>query len=128
MPDKTTVLFIDDDPLDRTLIERLLDKHDFHVLMAEESQTGMRLAQEHRPAVIILDILLPGVSGIEICKKLRKIPETANIPIIFYTSIDTPKHLIDYSSYGAQDYVQKTMPPEELINAVKTALKIHSKN
>jgi DNA-binding response OmpR family regulator len=120
---KRIILFIDDNPVDRTLIAGLLTKYDFSVLLAEGGTKGLAMAQEQKPDLILLDILLPGISGIELCKKLKINPVTAHIPVIFYTSIDTPKHLIDYASYGAQDYVQKTMPPEELIAAIKSILK-----
>ena len=123
MADKKVILFIDDNPVDRRLIERLLLKYDFLVHLAESGTQGLKMAQELKPDLILLDILLPGISGIELCKKIKKIPETAHIPVIFYTSIDTPKHLIDYTSYGAQDYVQKTMPPQDLIAAVRSILK-----
>jgi DNA-binding response OmpR family regulator len=124
MANKKIVLFIDDNPVDRTLISKLLTKHDFYVLLAEDGIRGLRMAQEEKPDLILLDILLPHISGIELCKKLKKSTITQNIPVIFYTSIDTPKHLIDYTSYGARDYIQKTMPPEELIASIKSILKI----
>jgi DNA-binding response OmpR family regulator len=120
---KKTILFIDDNPVDRTLISRVLSKHDFNVLLAEDGITGLQMSQDEKPDLILLDILLPGISGIELCKKLNKNPLTHGIPVIFYTSIDTPKHLIDYASYGARDYLQKTMPPEELVAAIKAILK-----
>ena len=123
MADKKIILFIDDNPVDRTLINRLLVKYDFYVLLAEDGPRGLKMAQEEKPDLILLDILLPGISGIELCKKLKKNPATQNIPVIFYTSIDTPKHLIDYTSYGAQDYIQKTMPPEDLVAAIRSILK-----
>ena len=122
MEQKRVILFIDDNPVDRTLISRLLVKYDFYVLLAEDGPKGLSMAQEEKPDLILLDILLPGISGIELCKKLKKNPTTENIPVIFYTSIDTPKHLIDYTSYGAQDYIQKTTPPEELVAAIKAIL------
>jgi DNA-binding response OmpR family regulator len=124
MSDKIKILFIDDNPVDRTLISRLLTKHDFYVVLAEDGASGFKMAQDEKPDLILLDILLPHISGIELCKKLKKIPVTQQIPIIFYTSIDTPKHLIDYTSYGAEDYIQKTMPPEELVSAIKSLLKL----
>ena len=106
MAEAKTVLFIDDNPVDRTLIERLLSKCNFNVLLAATAKDGINLAEEHTPDLILLDILLPGISGIEVCKKLKSKALTAKIPVIFYTSIDTPKHLIDYQSFGAIDYVQ----------------------
>ncbi|MDE2221778.1 MAG: response regulator [Candidatus Omnitrophica bacterium] len=122
MAAKKTILFIDDNPVDRTLISRLLAKHDFKVLLAEDGPTGLRMAKEQPLDLILLDILLPQISGIELCKKLKADVTTFDIPVIFYTSIDTPKHLIDYSSYGACDYIQKTTPPEELIASIKAIL------
>jgi two-component system, cell cycle sensor histidine kinase and response regulator CckA len=123
MLEKKVILFIDDNPVDRILINKLLMKYDFLVLLADNGTQGLKVAQEKKPDLILLDILLPGISGIELCKKIKKNPDTQHIPVIFYTSIDTPKHLIDYASYGAQDYIQKTMPPQDLINAVKAVLK-----
>jgi len=120
---KKVILFIDDNPVDRTLISRILSKYDYEVFLAEDGPSGLRMAQERKLDLILLDILLPGISGIELCKKFKKIPATQDIPVIFYTSIDTPKHLIDFASYGARDYLQKTMPPEELVNAIKLVLK-----
>ncbi len=116
------ILFIDDNPVDRTLIERLLTKHNFEVILAENAKEGLDLAEDEKPDLILLDILLPGISGIEVCKKLKTKQVTCNIPVLFYTCIDTPKHLIDYESYGAVDYIQKTDPPEVLIKQIKYAL------
>jgi DNA-binding response OmpR family regulator len=119
-----TILFIDDNPVDRTLIDRLLKKCNFNVLLAATAKDGINIAEEHIPDLILLDILLPGISGIEVCKKLKAKSLTSAIPIIFYTSIDTPKHLIDFASYGAIDYVQKTTPSDILIRQIKLALDV----
>ena len=124
MAEKKTILFIDDNPVDRTLIERLLTKNDFNVLLAESAKDGLELAEGQAPDLILLDILLPGISGIEVCKKLKAKQITSDIPIMFYTSIDTPKHLIDYESYGALDYIQKTDPPDVLIKHIKYVLEL----
>lgn len=122
MAKQKKILFIDDNPVDRTLISRLLTKYDYKVLLAEDGVTGYKMAEEEDPDLILLDILLPVMSGIELCKKFKKSAGNKDTPIIFYTSIDTPKHLIDYASYGARDYIQKTTPPEELIEAIRSIL------
>jgi DNA-binding response OmpR family regulator len=123
MPVKKRILFIDDNPVDRALINKILTKYDFHVLLAEDGTQGLKMALEEKPDLILLDILLPHISGIELCKKFKNDPTIQHIPVIFYTSISTPKNLIVYSSYGAQDYIQKTTPPEELIEAINSLLK-----
>ena len=121
---KKTILFIDDNPVDRALISSLLKRYDFNVLLAENATQGLSMAQELKPDLILLDILLPGISGIELCKKLKKNPTTQNVPIIFYSSLDTPKNMIDYTSYGARDYIQKTTPAEELVASIRTVMSI----
>ena len=121
---KKKILFIDDNSVDRALIGKLLTKYDFSVSLAEDGAQGLKMAHEEKPDLILLDILLPHISGIELCKKLKKDPVAQHIPIIFYTSIDTPKHLIDYTSYGAQDYIQKTTPPEELVASIRAVLNL----
>ncbi len=124
MAEAKKILFIDDNPTDRALISKLLTKYGFQVLLAEEGAKGLSMAKDQHPDLIVLDILLPHISGIELCKEIKKNPSTANIPIIFYTSIDTPKDLINFQSYGAQDYIQKNMPPEELVASINSILKI----
>jgi len=119
MEDKKTILFIDDNPVDRMFISRLLSKYDFNVILAEDGTVGLKMGQEKKPDLILLDILLPGISGIELCKKFKNNPETTDIPVIFYTSMDTPKNVIDYASYGARDYIQKNTPPQELLDAIQ---------
>ena len=76
MVEKKTILFVDDNPVDRTLISRLLSKYEFDVLLAEDGPAGLRMAQENKLDLILLDILLPGISGIELCKKFKKNPAT----------------------------------------------------
>jgi len=123
MADKKTILFVDDNNVDRTLISRLLEKHDFNVLLAEDGPGGLHMAQGQALDLILLDILLPGISGIELCKKFKGNPATKNVPVIFYTSIDVPKQFIDYASCGASDYIQKNISPQDLIATIKARLK-----
>jgi CheY-like chemotaxis protein len=123
MAQKKKILFIDDNPTDRALISSILTKYDFQVLLAVDGIIGLKMAQEEKPDLILLDILLPHISGIELCKKMKQDPITQDIPIVFYTSLDTPKELINYASYGAQDYIPKTMPPDELITGLNSILK-----
>lgn len=124
MADKRKILFIDDNPVDRAFIHGLLSKHDFDVLLAEDGTIGLRMVQEQKPDLVLLDILLPGISGIELCKMFKKNPATRDIPVVFYTSIDTPKNLMVYSSYGARDYFQKSMPPKDLVASIRFILKV----
>jgi DNA-binding response OmpR family regulator len=123
MAAKIKILFVDDNPTDRAFVAKILTKNDFNVLLAEDGAQGLKMIREEKPDLIILDILLPHISGIELCKKIKENPDSQKIPVIFYTSLDSPKDMINYTSYGAQDYFPKTMPPEELVDEIKAILK-----
>ena len=122
MEAKKTILFVVDNPGDRRLVSFVLGKHEFHVLLGEDGPSGRRMVQENKVDLIILDILLPGISGIELCKEFKKNQATQSIPVIFYSAMETPKYLMEYASYGARDYIQKSMSPEDLISAIKVIL------
>lgn len=119
---KYVILFVDDSPVDRVYIEGVLSKHEFEVILAESGDLAMKIARDRMPDLILLDILLPKVSGIEVCKKMKADRSIQHIPIIFFTSIDTPKNLINYSGYGAVDYLHKSIPTEILVEQIIAAI------
>ena len=87
----------------------------------------MAVARAKKPDLILLDILLPHVSGIEVCKQMKADPLVKDIPIIFFTSIDTPKNLINYAGYGAVDYLHKSIPPVILVEQIRSAIQARNK-
>ncbi len=120
---KHTVLFVDDSPVDRTYIEAILLKNNFAVILADHGDQAIKIAKEKMPDLILLDILLPHVSGIEVCKQIKADKVIGKIPVIFFTSIDTPKNLINYAGYGAVDYLHKSIPTELLVEQILSAIK-----
>ncbi len=119
---KYLILFVDDSPVDRAYIEGVLVNNGFNLLLAENHEEAVKFARENKPDLILLDILLPKVSGIEVCKQMKADELTRHIPIIFYTAIDTPKDLINYSGYGAVDYLHKSIPPVVLVEQIRAAI------
>ena len=119
---KFVILFVDDSPVDRVYIEGVLAKHNFEVLLAESGEQAIKIAREKKPDLVLLDILLPKVSGIEVCKQIKADKTIQKMPIIFFTSIDTPKNLINYAGYGAVDYLHKSIPPELLVEQILSAI------
>jgi DNA-binding response OmpR family regulator len=119
---KYVILFVDDSPVDRAYIEGILVHNGFELLLAQNHEEAMTLAHERKPDLILLDILLPKVSGIEVCKQMKADEIIKHIPIIFYTSIDTPKNLINYAGYGAVDYLHKSIPPVLLVEQIRAAI------
>lgn len=120
---KHTVLFVDDSPVDRAYIEGILLKNNFLVVLADHGDQAIKIAKEKMPDLILLDILLPHVSGIEVCKQIKADTAIGKIPVIFFTSIDTPKNLINYAGYGAVDYLHKSIPSELLVEQILSAIK-----
>ena len=121
---KKRVLVIEDEQLTRQALVDELQNEGFEVLLAESGDEGIKIAREKLPNLILLDILLPKISGIEICKRMKADAAIKHIPVIFFTSIDTPKSLINYTGYGAIDYLHKSIPPELLIEQVRVAIGI----
>ena len=83
---KTSVLYIDDDPVNRTLINRLLSSYNFQVLEAQTGLEGIAVAKKERPNLILMDINMPGLDGHETTTRMRSIPDLTGIPIVALTA------------------------------------------
>ena len=118
-----SILFIDDSEMDRRFIERIFTKRNFRVFLSADGEAGLEAAAKEKPDLILLDIVLPGISGIEVCKKLKKDEKTKDIPVVFLTGMDTPKNLIDCYEYGAEDFLNKSIHPKALISQVEQVIK-----
>jgi len=115
------ILIIEDD---RTIVEALADTfqfHDFEVMTAANGKDGYHLFAEQKPDLIILDIMLPGLDGYDICKKIRK--EDQRIPIIMLTAKSQESDKLLGFELGADDYVTKPFSIKELVARVKAVLK-----
>ena len=118
------ILFVDDSPVDRALIQRVLPKFNFKLIVAENGERGISMAQEKQPALILLDVILPRMSGVDVCKKLKADPLTKAIPVIFFSSIELPKEFFNFEETGAIDFVSKRHAPSEIAARIAKALNI----
>jgi DNA-binding response OmpR family regulator len=108
-----TVLILDDAHDSRLLLETFLDRHGFRVLSAADGATGLRLASEHRPAIVITDILMPGLSGFRVVDLLRR--ETNYQPrIVVISAMDAPLHRAYAAALGVDEYLAKPFPLRQL--------------
>ncbi|HTT68938.1 MAG TPA: ATP-binding protein, partial [Gemmatimonadales bacterium] len=107
-----TLLVIDDDPEARALMQRFLGREGFHIVEAADGPTGLRLARELKPAVITLDVLMPGMDGWAVLGALKEDPALAAIPVILATIVDE-EHL--GFALGASEYLTKPIDRERLI-------------
>ncbi|MCQ2975805.1 MAG: response regulator [Bacteroidales bacterium] len=119
-----TILIIDDTPSITQFIKALLEDRGFKAIVAESGQQGLILANENRPDLILLDIMMPEIDGYVICGQLKADSKTKDIPIIFLSALNSSFDKIKAFKCGAVDYITKPVQSEELIARVKTHLTI----
>jgi DNA-binding response OmpR family regulator len=114
------VLVVDDDRKIVNLVSLYLKHEGFHVLAANDGQEALNLAIQRRPALVILDLMLPKMNGIEVCQILRT---KTQVPIIMLTARTTEEDKIQGLDFGADDYMTKPFSPKELMSRVRAVLR-----
>jgi two-component system, OmpR family, alkaline phosphatase synthesis response regulator PhoP len=117
------VLIVEDEKDIRDLVRYNLEEEGFVVVEASDGEVGLNLATRERPALIILDLMLPGLSGLEVCKHLRSREETMQVPILILTARASEVDKVLGLEIGADDYVTKPFSPRELVARVKAVLR-----
>ena len=120
---KGTILVIDDEPDLVELVEFNLKKDGYEVIGARNGQTGLEIAQKHLPDLIVLDLMMPGIDGLEVCRQLRADNRTKQIPMIMLTAKSAEADRVVGLELGADDYVTKPFSPRELVARVKAVLR-----
>jgi two-component system phosphate regulon response regulator PhoB len=123
---KTTILVVEDELDILQLIAHNLKSADFDVLTAQEGYEALSVAKNHLPQLIILDLMIPGLDGFEVCKELKRSPVTKDIPVIMLTARGEEVDRIVGLELGADDYVVKPFSPRELILRVRAILRRHA--
>ena len=118
--ERGTILVVDDEPNIADLIELYLTRDGFRVVKATTGAGGVQAVAEHRPRLVVLDVGLPDVDGLEVCRRLRL---TSTIPVIFLTARDGEVDRVLGLELGADDYVTKPFSPAELVARVKAVLR-----
>ncbi|RIK35517.1 MAG: DNA-binding response regulator [Chloroflexi bacterium] len=120
-----TVLVIEDDPQIRRVVEGYLQQAGYRVLTAADGVTGLSLAQQARPNLLVLDLMLPGLDGLELARRLRASPDPAlaGMYIIMLTARVEETERVVGLELGADDYVTKPFSPRELVARVRAALR-----
>ncbi|MDQ1480176.1 MAG: hypothetical protein QOI44_1037 [Actinomycetota bacterium] len=118
--ERGTILVVDDEPNIAELIELYLSREGFQVVKADSGEGAVQAVAEHRPRLVVLDIGLPDIDGLEVCRRLR---QTSTIPVIFLTARDGEVDRVVGLELGADDYVTKPFSPPELVARVKAVLR-----
>ncbi len=118
------ILVIDDSKLIAHVAKNILSKQGYEVLLAGDGETGFDMAEDNKPDLILLDLILPGIDGYEVCRRIKNNSPTADIPVIMLTSKAEHADKVHGLKIGASDYVTKPFDEGELIARVKTHLRI----
>ena len=118
------ILIIDDSKLIAHLAKNILSKRGHEVLLAGDGETGFDMANDNKPDLILLDLILPGIDGYEVCRRIKNNSPTADIPVIMLTSKTEHADKVRGLEMGALDYVTKPFDEGELVARVNTHLRI----
>jgi two-component system, OmpR family, alkaline phosphatase synthesis response regulator PhoP len=118
------IVIIEDDPGIRTILKLALRSAGFpNVHEAERGDTGLEMVFREKPALVLLDLMLPGVDGLTICRRIRETPSTAAIPIIMLTAKTSEDDIVKGLEMGADDYVTKPFSKTVLLARIKAVLR-----
>ena len=120
-----SLLLVDDNPTNLQVLYQTLEATGCKLLVAKNGETALSIAQKAAPDLILLDIMMPGIDGFEVCRRLKTDPATAAIPVIFLSALSDTKDKVQGLQLGAVDYVSKPFQPDEVIARVETHLTIH---
>lgn len=112
------VLVVDDDPLILEVLETVLDLEEFRVTTATDGNAALRRLVEERPDVVVCDVMMPDVDGLEVCRRIKADPATATLPVVLLTARDRPEDRAAGEEAGCDAYLTKPFSPLYLIEVI----------
>ncbi|MGB3614364.1 MAG: response regulator, partial [Elainellaceae cyanobacterium] len=116
------ILIVDDQPANLKVLRGLFANMGYRLTFATSGEQALERAQAAHPDLILLDLMLPDMSGLAVCRQLKKVAKTADIPVIFLTASHELDHLVEAFEEGAADYVTKPFRSSELLTRVQNHL------
>lgn len=121
---KYTVLAVDDIPLNILLIQKMLSRFNFKLKTANNGQAALDIVEAEKPDLILLDLMMPGIDGFEVIRRIRENPETADIQIVILSALNSNEDIVKGFNMGANDFITKPIIMEKLLNCVITQFKL----
>lgn len=118
------VLVVDDEERNSKLIEAMLIPHQYMVILAKDGFQALKIVEEQALDVILLDIMMPGIDGFEVCRKIKENDQLAHIPVIIVTSLNDREERIKGITAGANDFISKPIDNEDLVLRVRNAARL----
>jgi two-component system, OmpR family, response regulator len=116
-----TALIVEDHPEQAELVARILSMRSYQSIVAEDGESGLRIARERLPDVVLLDLMLPDINGFDVCRRLRTDRATMMIPVVMLTALNDVQHRVHGFRVGANAYVTKPYGVDDLFDAIATA-------
>ena len=121
----STILIVDDNAASREALEAILASENYNLQMAEDGIQALEKADAMHPDLILLDVMMPGMDGFEVCRRLRSMPLLAEIPIILLTALDDTASRLEGIEAGADDFISKPFDRQELRARVRTITRLN---
>ncbi|MCC6933233.1 MAG: response regulator [Deltaproteobacteria bacterium] len=125
MTDNYSILVVDDDEDTRVLVKTILTSNGFSVRDAKDGTEALELLKGDKPSLVILDVMMPGLSGYDVVVRMKQKPDTQNIPIMMLTAKANPDDVLSgYKDYGVEYYITKPFTTRQLLAGIKLVLDI----
>ena len=121
---KFNVLAVDDIPLNLLLVQKMLTRFNFRTRTASGGQQALDAVALEKPDLILLDLMMPGIDGFEVIRRLRANPETADIQIIILSALNSQEDVVKGFNLGANDFIMKPIIMEKLLSCVVTQMQL----
>jgi len=118
----TKILVVEDEPEIRILVKTILEKAGYSVVEAEDGEAALRLVNEEEPDLVLLDVMIPGIEGWEVCRRIRENEATRRLPIIMVTVRTTDEDIQRSVECGANAHINKPFDQRELLDTIKKLL------
>ena len=118
------VLAVDDIPLNLLLVQKMLSRFNFKIRTAANGQLALDAVAAQKPDLILLDLMMPGIDGFEVIRRLRSNPETADIQIVILSALNSNEDVVKGFNVGANDFIMKPIIMEKLLTCVVTQMQI----
>lgn len=119
-----SVLAVDDIPLNLLLVQKMLARYNFKMRTAADGQQALDAVSSEKPDLILLDLMMPGIDGFEVIRRLKNNPDTADIRIVILSALNSNEDVVKGFNLGADDFIMKPIIMEKLLSCIVTQLQV----